>query len=93
MRFLLWIPVLAGALLGLLQIFETHATADSAPQQAAGFCMALAYAVVPYVLVRAIEKMMEPKELLVRVVGGSLDEQPASTLRPASPALSAADPA
>ncbi len=54
-RALFWLTA-AGALLGMVQLVLTHATAESAPQQAAGFAMAMAYAVVPYVLARAVQQ-------------------------------------
>lgn len=54
---LLWLATGLGALFGALQIALTSANATSAPQQAAGMAMAVAYAVVPYVLARALQEM------------------------------------
>lgn len=52
----LWVATAAGALLGALQVVLTSNDATTAPQQAAGMSMALAYAVVPYVLARAVQE-------------------------------------
>lgn len=52
-----WAGVIVGALFGFLQIALTSSQAQGAPQQAAGMAMALAYAVVPYVLARAIQEL------------------------------------
>lgn len=44
-----------GAIIGALQLAGTMQSATGAPQQAAGAAMACAYAVIPYVLMRAVE--------------------------------------
>jgi len=49
-----WFGALIGGAAGLAQIIMTHAEAESAPQQAAGMAMALAYAVIPYCIARAL---------------------------------------
>jgi predicted nucleic acid-binding Zn-ribbon protein len=49
-----WIGALVGASAGLVQIIVTHDQAESAPQQAAGMAMALAYTVIPYCIARAL---------------------------------------
>jgi hypothetical protein len=54
----LWMIALLSAAAGGFELFNTMALAKSAPQQAAGAGMALAYAVIPYIAVRAIEGMM-----------------------------------
>lgn len=53
MRFL-WIFPILGSVIGALMILLTVASTSSAPQEAAGFALACAIAVVPYVLVRSI---------------------------------------
>ncbi|MDX6610937.1 MAG: hypothetical protein QOD75_123 [Blastocatellia bacterium] len=59
---LLWIGVLAGAALGLLNFVTTYyAHADmSAPQMAALAAQCLAIAVLPYVLARAWDEVCRP---------------------------------
>lgn len=56
-RFLTAISLL-GALLGGLVILGTLWQAGSAPQEAAGYAMACAFAVVPYVLARSAQIMV-----------------------------------
>lgn len=51
----LWAATVVGAILAILQVSLTMA-AVSAPQQAAGSALALAYCVVPYVLARAVQE-------------------------------------
>lgn len=55
----IWILPLLGALAGVLTILLTLGSAGSAPQQAAGYAMACAFAVVPYVLAKAAVAMLE----------------------------------
>lgn len=56
-----------GALLGSLVFIFTMAAAGSAPQEAAGYAMAMALAVIPYVLARAMHAMTDdPIELQAR---------------------------
>jgi hypothetical protein len=56
---ILWLLPILGALAGGLTIVSTISLATSAPQQAAGYAMACALAVVPYVLVRAVMEMVD----------------------------------
>lgn len=58
MREFLWVASLIGAGVGLLAILTTISFADSAPQEAAGFASALAFAGVPYVLARSWEELV-----------------------------------
>lgn len=53
----LWVLTLIGAIFGGLTILITLATSKGAPQEAAGFAMACALAVVPYVFTRAVQGM------------------------------------
>lgn len=53
----IWILPIIGALLGALVFVLTIGSAKGAPQEAAGFAMAMALAVIPYVLVRAVQAM------------------------------------
>lgn len=53
MRLVFVLPLI-GALIGSLIILLTLAASGSAPQEAAGYAMAAAFAVVPYVLAKAI---------------------------------------
>lgn len=50
---------LIGSLIGGWELLNTMAFAESAPQQAAGAAMALAWAVLPYCFARAVEKIGE----------------------------------
>lgn len=52
-----WFGVILGGALGLAQIILTHQEAESGPQQAAGMAIAIAYAVVPYVIARALSAL------------------------------------
>lgn len=58
----LWLLPIIGAILGSLTFLATMASASSAPQEAAGNAMAIALAVIPYVLVRGIYFMSETRE-------------------------------
>lgn len=53
----IWILPIIGALLGALVFLFTISVAKGSPQEAAGFAMAMALAVIPYVLARAIQEM------------------------------------
>lgn len=53
---------LLGAIVGGLDFAISAASANSAPQQAAGAAMAVAWAVIPYVFARAAEKLNAPKK-------------------------------
>jgi hypothetical protein len=54
---LFYLFAFAGALIGALDFIGMIGIAESAPQQAAAAAMAMAWAVIPYVLARALEKM------------------------------------
>lgn len=54
-----YILVLIGAAFGGFEFLNMYAYADSAPQQAAGAAMAIAWVVLPYGFARAIEKLAE----------------------------------
>lgn len=54
---ILWVLPILGSLAAALVILMTFAGSNGAPQEAAGFSLACALAVVPYVLVRAITAM------------------------------------
>ncbi len=54
---LFYLLAFIGALIGALDFIGTMGAAESAPQQAAGAAMAMAWAVLPYVCARAMEKM------------------------------------
>jgi large-conductance mechanosensitive channel len=59
----LYILPLIGAIAGAFDIWGIFTTSQiSAPQQAAGATIAVAWAVIPYVFVRAIEKMASVEE-------------------------------
>lgn len=66
----LWVFPLFGSIAAALAILITFATGASAPQEAAGFALACALAIVPYVFVRAIEAMQGPsaKDCTDRIV-------------------------
>jgi hypothetical protein len=51
----LWVVTIVGCGIGIAQLSITFATAQSAPQQAAGAGMAIATAVIPYCLARAVQ--------------------------------------
>lgn len=53
-----WTIALLGSFAGLYELINTSALAQSAPQQAAGAAMALAYAAIPYCMARAIQMLM-----------------------------------
>lgn len=52
-----WVAVLIGSAAAAFQIAEVHRAAVSAPQQAAGAGLALAYVIIPYCFARAIESL------------------------------------
>ena len=52
----LWLIALLGSVAGALFLFMALA-AQGAPQEAAGAALAIAFAVIPYCLARAVEKM------------------------------------
>lgn len=55
MRTLVYLMPLLGSIAASIVFLLTIARAESAPQEAAGFAMACALAVVPYVFARAID--------------------------------------
>src|SRR5574338_467797 len=55
----IFILPLVGAVIGTL-VALWAITLDGAPQQAAGFAMALCWGALPYVFARAIEKLLRP---------------------------------
>lgn len=55
----IWILPIIGALLGSLVFLLTMGAAGSAPQEAAGYAMSMALAVIPYVMARAIDAMTD----------------------------------
>ena len=67
MNRILWVLPILGSIAGLVVAFMTFTSSTSAPQEAAGFAMACALAVVPYVLARSVMAMCDSGE------SGSLD--------------------
>lgn len=55
MRSFIYLMPLLGSIAGTLTLLVTWLGAKTAPQEAAGFAMACALAVVPYVFARAID--------------------------------------
>ena len=53
MSFFLWVVALLGGLFGALTFGLTMTAAESAPQEAAGAAMGIAFAAIPYVVARA----------------------------------------
>jgi hypothetical protein len=62
----LWLLVVGGCVMGGFQAAATL-EADSAPKQAAGMAMAIAWAVIPYCFVRALQQMDGPEKELRRI--------------------------
>lgn len=52
-----YVVAMLGSLVGTYELFNGLQLATSAPQQAAAAAIACCYAVVPYVLARAVEKI------------------------------------
>lgn len=52
-----WILTILGVLIGLFQFLITLTESNGSPQQAAGAAMSLCFAIIPYVLARAVEKI------------------------------------
>jgi hypothetical protein len=69
MRFVFVFPLI-GAIIATLITLATIIMTNSAPQEAAGYAMACAFAVVPYVLARSIHIMHEdsPGRLAERII-------------------------
>lgn len=59
MKNLSYTLVIIGTLIGGFTFFDSMIAAESAPQQAAGAAMAMAWAVLPYCFARAVEKLGE----------------------------------
>lgn len=59
MKIFCYILVIIGAFLGGFQLFETLLFAESAPQQAAGAALAVAWVALPYCFARAVDKLSE----------------------------------
>lgn len=59
MRFVFVLPLI-GAIIAVLITLGTLVMTNSAPQEAAGYAMACAFAVVPYVLARSLQIMDQP---------------------------------
>ena len=59
MTILFWVLAIIGVFVGAVEFVITLATAQSAPQQAAGAALAITYAVLPYCLARAVEGIAE----------------------------------
>lgn len=53
-----WGISLLGAGLGIIEFVGTLSGASSAPQQAAGAAMAVCWAVIPYVIARAVSEIV-----------------------------------
>lgn len=59
MKTFFWIFPLLGSLIAGVVVFFTATLAKGAPQEAAGYAMACAFAVVPYVLARSVAAMID----------------------------------
>ena len=57
LRIIVWLLAIVGAGMGTVTFIEMQVLADSAPQQAAGAAMAVAWAVLPYVVARACDRI------------------------------------
>ncbi|ARM68119.1 hypothetical protein Q4R01_17540 [Morganella morganii] len=67
---ILWGVVVICAVIGLLDgLLPAITMANSAPQQAAGAAIGIAWAVIPYCLVKAIS-MMKPRVVIVESADG-----------------------
>jgi hypothetical protein len=62
MRSFIYAMPILGAIVGTLVLVWTTVASDTAPQQAAGYAMACALAVVPYVFARAIDLSRDENE-------------------------------
>jgi len=62
MRSFIYLMPLLGSIAGTLELLWTAIAATTAPQQAAGYAMACALAVVPYVFSRAIDLARDENE-------------------------------
>lgn len=55
----LWIAVMVGCAFGFLTLLRVLLFAESAPQEAAGAGIALAYSIIPYCFVRALQELQK----------------------------------
>jgi len=67
MKYLWGICAFLGVI-GLLDYLSGLGQANSAPQQAASAAMAMAWAVIPYCICRAIQQM-KPREVVIKKEG------------------------
>jgi hypothetical protein len=79
MRNFIYVFPFLGALAGGLIIMSTMAGATSAPQEAAGYAMACALCVVPYVFARAIDMMINRDSEHLRRHTAALEKMAAET--------------
>ncbi|PBI78956.1 hypothetical protein [Rahnella victoriana] len=61
----LWVIALICGVIGFVQGVLSVFAANSAPQQAAGAAMGIAWAVIPYCICRAIQQM-KPQEVVIK---------------------------
>lgn len=61
----LWVIALICGVIGFFQGVLAVFGASSAPQQAAGAAMGIAWAVIPYCICRAIQQM-KPQEVVIK---------------------------
>jgi hypothetical protein len=83
LRILLWVIAIVGVGVGAVTFVQGLVLADSAPQQAAQSAMALAFAVLPYVLARSVDQ-------IVAIRRESHEKRRAPTLTPDTTAPKAA---
>ncbi|MEX1213311.1 MAG: hypothetical protein WEA36_10740 [Balneolaceae bacterium] len=57
---LMWLGVIIGSIFGITFFYDSLMMAESAPQQAAGAAIAVASAVIPYCIARAIDEIGRP---------------------------------
>ncbi len=63
MRKIVWVLPLIGSVLAILVAVGTVLMAGSAPKEAAGFAMACALAIIPYVIARSIAELAHNQSL------------------------------
>ena len=59
MKLVLWLLPILGSMASGLIVFGTMLGSASAPQEAAGYAMACAFSIVPYVFVRSVMAMTD----------------------------------
>lgn len=74
MRSILWLITLLGAASGGFTLLDTFKSAESAPQQAAGAALAVALAVIPYCINRALDQIIGPDRVELRKLSQKLDD-------------------